>query len=184
MSGRNLNRSSAMAAVLLTLLSHDGASQATVREDLRIGEVNSSGPASFHQITAMTVGPGGEIYVANRGSTSIRAFAPDGRFLREFGRQGSGPGEFRLISVLWMSGDSVVAIDWQAGGRVSLFGSRGELLDNWAATNPLDGTRYSLISNSPTGWIASVSGRDPGQDIRIHLLDHRTRAKIGGNVPV
>jgi hypothetical protein len=64
-----------MLVLLLILGARVAGAQSMVREDLRIGEVNSSGPLAFHQITAMAIGPGGEMYVANRGSTSIRAFA-------------------------------------------------------------------------------------------------------------
>lgn len=65
------------------------------------------------------VDPRGNIYVADR--WVIRVFAPDGRLVRNIGRQGNGPGEFgTLSSVELMPGDSLYAFDGELS-RVTVF---------------------------------------------------------------
>jgi len=63
----------------------------------------------------------GLIAVANGGTQEVRLFSSSGRFLRVFGREGEGPGEFqRLTSVHQVRGDSLLAFDyWER--RVTVF---------------------------------------------------------------
>lgn len=55
--------------------------------------------------------PDGRIAVGNSGTSEIRIFAPDGRFLHSFGGEGEGPGEFSYLALVGLRGDSLVAVD-------------------------------------------------------------------------
>lgn len=56
----------------------------------------------------------GRIVVANQGSSELRYFAADGRYLMSLGREGEGPAEFReLRQIVRHVGDSLIA--WDAG---------------------------------------------------------------------
>ena len=56
----------------------------------------------------------GRIVVANQGSSELRYFAADGRYLMSLGREGEGPAEFReLRQIVRHVGDSLLA--WDAG---------------------------------------------------------------------
>jgi hypothetical protein len=69
---------------------------------------------------------GPEILVADGARQRIEAFDAGGRHLRGFGREGSGPGEFRRLDVVRCSrdGESVLAVD-PAKMRVQFFGRDG-----------------------------------------------------------
>jgi hypothetical protein len=54
-----------------------------------------SGPSLFTRIQAISVGPAGEIIVADNSDPMIRVFDAGGRPAASFGRAGSGPGELR-----------------------------------------------------------------------------------------
>jgi hypothetical protein len=69
----------------------------------------------------------GRIAVADRGSQTLRVFDARGAHLRDIGREGEGPGEFRAIDgVALLRGDSIAAWD-QRLGRMSVFDPAGRL---------------------------------------------------------
>ncbi len=82
--------------------------------------------------TLYRVGPvtrlsGDRIAVADRGSQRVRIYDAHGTHLRDIGRAGDGPGEFRALSGIWpLPGDSLMVTD---GGtaRVTVFGPGGDL---------------------------------------------------------
>lgn len=53
----------------------------------------------------------GEMVVADGATQQLRLFDSQGRFLRSFGRGGSGPGEFRSLNWMGRSGDTVFVYD-------------------------------------------------------------------------
>ncbi len=56
----------------------------------------------------------GRIAVVNQGSSQIRLYGPDGRFLHAFGREGEGPGEFRDVFQIWSQpGDTLLVGDYR-----------------------------------------------------------------------
>jgi hypothetical protein len=64
-----------------------------------------------------------EILVANTSSQELRVFDERGQFLRSYGRSGSGPGEFRRMSWVARSNDSLFLYDF-GQRRVSVFSAR------------------------------------------------------------
>jgi len=83
----------------------------------------------------------GAFVVANEASRSIVYFDAGGRFVREVGRDGDGPGEFRRPrSVHRLAGDSIAAWD-PIPERITVFDSKG----NVARTVSLGSGRKSLF---------------------------------------
>ena len=70
----------------------------------------------------------GGIVVANSGTSELRFYGPDGRFLTSVGRTGGGPGEFSrehtIRAVARLPGDTLVTWDIY-GQRMSLFSPDG-----------------------------------------------------------
>jgi hypothetical protein len=69
----------------------------------------------------------GRIAIANSGSSEIRFFDADGKYLYSAGRKGGGPGEFEsMLSMKLMQGDSLLVFDWR-NQRASLLDADGNL---------------------------------------------------------
>jgi len=63
----------------------------------------------------------GRIVLSDDGSLQLRLFGPDGVFLRNWGREGEGPGEFLAVEVMGaVGGDTLVVVDGRMR-RISLF---------------------------------------------------------------
>jgi len=83
--------------------------------DLRIGELEGAPEYTFNQIAAVAVTSGDTIFVLDRGDKTIKAYDPGGRFARQFGREGEGPGEFRTPSEMVALRDTLLVYDWRLG---------------------------------------------------------------------
>lgn len=82
--------------------------------DLVLGEGGAfTGPDyEFFRISGVSQLRDGTLVVANAGSSELRFYGADGRFLRSVGREGDGPGEFRrMADVSSTAGDTVVVWD-------------------------------------------------------------------------
>ena len=89
-------------------------------------------------------------------ATQIRIYGPRGRFVRSFGREGQGPGEFSRIARLIPLGDSLLVHD--AGlGRRTLFDSVGTVV----RTIPDAGSDRCCFSD---GSYLIVTGAGPNLD--------------------
>lgn len=106
---------------------------------ISIGEVEGEAPYLFSGVASVRLLPDGRLIVADRGSHTLRIYDADGRFERQFGREGDGPGEFRYLSGMRIAGpDTVIVFDSDLY-RLSRFLVSGELLstvtfrvDGWA----------------------------------------------------
>lgn len=98
-----------------------------IREEptLQIGALEGPEDYQFTEIVGVTRLGDGRIVVADRGSSQLKVFGPEGDFRNRIGRQGEGPGEFRRLDYVGaFGGDSLVTFD-SALRRVQLFGPDG-----------------------------------------------------------
>lgn len=76
----------------------------------------------------IAVGRGGNIFVADSGNSRIVVLSEAGKFLRAFGRKGSGEGELSVPSNLWVERDGTVLVADTILCRVEAFSPGGEFL--------------------------------------------------------
>ena len=79
-----------------------------VRGDLRIGAVEGDPNLTFGDVRVIDAGADGTIYVLDYIAREIRAFGPDGTWLRTVARGGEGPGEITRANGLVLIGDSLL----------------------------------------------------------------------------
>ena len=108
-----------------------------------------SGPNQFNQPNDVVTGPDGSIYVADghsgQGMTTNRAieegreagatgrilkFAPDGTFIREWGRIGTLHGEFRTPHALEFDSQGRLFVADRGNHRIQIFDQDGNYLDS------------------------------------------------------
>ena len=121
-------------------------------EELRIGSVMGGNEAELlYLLKDIEIGPGGDVYALN--GDEVRVFSPAGRFLRSWGREGEGPGEFQGPLRLAVARDTVAVAD---GERVHFFDLDGRFLNSvWPDGRP---GRYSVydVHAVDTGWVVEV----------------------------
>jgi hypothetical protein len=84
------------------------------------------GSATFADVADVATGPSGEVYVLDAGDKAVKVYSATGRFIRRFGRQGSGPGEFQMPVSIRV--DSIVHVSDLGQRRMSYFSLDGRHL--------------------------------------------------------
>jgi len=142
---------------------------------LRIGAVEGAPELQFFRIFGVAEDIDGNIWVLDTGHAEVRVFDAAGRHVRTFGRQGSGPGEFRMPTQLMLMGDTVLVGD---GGlnRFTLFDRQGGVLGTFSNGDRTSGQLYP-VARTEHGWIVQpylyVSW--PYQ----HMVEHRNTTRLG-----
>lgn len=149
-----------------------------VSEDLRIGSVEGEGPDLFSAVVKVGVSAAGDVFVADGGSASVRVFDAEGRFVRQFGSRGDGPGEVNYLNDLLVVGDTVLLIDWQGGGKAVRFGTDGDFVTSIALRQP-DGRYLLPAGHDGVSWLANYDPPfervvlDFGEPLERRNLVHR-----------
>lgn len=73
----------------------------------------------------------GLLYVSHMMKHKISVFDPDGKFVREFGKQGSAPGDFEQPGGIAVGPDGSIYIADQANQRVQRLTPKGEPISAW-----------------------------------------------------
>jgi hypothetical protein len=77
------------------------------------------------------VGRDGTIFLLDRQVPVVRAYRPDGTHLRDIGREGGGPGEYRQPDGMTTLPDGRVLVRDPGNARIAVFDSAGNYLEQW-----------------------------------------------------
>src|SRR5262249_15562962 len=97
--------------------------------------ISGSGPDTFDQPTDVGVAPSGEIFVtdSHRGGKNNRVvkFSRDGRYVKEWGRTGSGRGELSEPHSIAIDSRGRLFVADRENNRIQIFDQDGRYLDEW-----------------------------------------------------
>ncbi|MGD2152751.1 MAG: 6-bladed beta-propeller [Gemmatimonadales bacterium] len=98
--------------------------------DLRIGVLEGPDEYIFGDIVAVAVGLNGSIYVYDSQVPVIRQYGPAGRYVRDVGRDGQGPGEYLGVMGMHVLRDGLLAVWDGENTRITVYDSAGNYLDS------------------------------------------------------
>jgi streptogramin lyase len=82
--------------------------------------------------TDMAVAPTGDVFVADGyGNHRVVHFDPQGRFVKQWGKLGTGPGEFSLPHAIALDSKGNVYVADRNNARVQVFDQEGKFLSEW-----------------------------------------------------
>jgi DNA-binding beta-propeller fold protein YncE len=121
------------------------------------------GPDQFDQPTDVAITPDGSFYVADGyGNARVVRFAPDGRWIAQWGRRGKGRGEFHLPHAICLDDRGRVYVGDRENERVQVFDPDGGFLAEWTE----GGAPYGLfLSRERRLFVAD------GRENRVTILD-------------
>ena len=101
--------------------------------------VSKAGPDTFLGPTACTVAPNGDIVIADghfpragqQDGDRIVRYSTDGKFIGEWGKQGSNPGEFKGPHALAFDSQGRLFVADRSNNRVQVFDKDMNVLDDW-----------------------------------------------------
>lgn len=86
-------------------------------------------PAELAEPRSIAVDEAGRVYVVDNKPAAIKVFSPDGQFIRSIGREGEGPGEFR-VGFIAVRGGHLVLHDPRLS-RTSVWDTAGSFIRSW-----------------------------------------------------
>lgn len=90
------------------------------------------GGLPFHRCTHTALSPSGEIYVSDGyGNACVHKYAPDGKYLKTWGRSGCAPGEFYIPHNLVCDAEGWVYVADRENHRVQVFDGEGRYETQW-----------------------------------------------------
>ena len=148
---------------------HDGELLMTV------GEKGVAGldATHFDQPTDVVVTPNGEFYVSDGyGNSRVAKFSADGKFLFDWGKKGTGPGEFDLPHGITRDSQGRIYVADRSNFRIQVFDADGKFLHEWKSERP--GRPWGL-EIADDGYLYVMDGGDmiePSEDTaKILKLD-------------
>jgi streptogramin lyase len=93
------------------------------------------GPDTFNAPSSVLVAPNGDIFVGDGhgGNTNARIvkFDKDGKFIKTWGKKGSGPREFDTPHALAMDSRGRLFVGDRNNNRIQIFDQNGNYIDQW-----------------------------------------------------
>jgi len=126
--------------------------------------VSGSTPDLFDQPTDVVVAPNGDLFVTdshrNGKNNRVIKFTKDGKYIKEWGKKGSGRGEMSEPHTIAMDSRGRLFVGDRENNRIVIFDQDGTYLDEWRQFGRPSGIS---ITNDDTIYVAdSESGPDTG----------------------
>ena len=98
--------------------------------------VAGDGPDTFNQPDDVAIAPNGDIFVSDghtpaMGNARVMKFTKDGKFIKQRGKHGSGPGEFEVPHALAFDSRGRLFVGDRANNRIQIFDQDGNFIDQW-----------------------------------------------------
>jgi len=118
---------------------------------LSIGAVEG-GPIEFASIRSVLLDSAGTLIVVDDRNRTVVEFDSTGTFVRQIGRDGAGPGEYRQpYSVAWLQGN--LAVLDPGNPRLALFNRSSGWITSWPV-QPVTGDQVIRLYRMPPGFSA------------------------------
>ncbi|MCI0663659.1 MAG: peptidyl-alpha-hydroxyglycine alpha-amidating lyase family protein [Acidobacteria bacterium] len=97
--------------------------------------VAGGGPDTFNLPSDVTTAPNGDIFVADghggNSNARIAKFSKDGKFIKAWGKPGTGPGEFDTPHAIAMDSKGRLYVGDRNNNRIQIFDQNGKYLGEW-----------------------------------------------------
>ncbi len=133
---------------------------------LTLGEKGVSGldETHFNLPTDVVVTPDGEFYVSDGyGNSRVVKFDANGKFLFDWGKRGTAPGEFNLPHGLTLDPQGRVYVADRTNMRIQVFTADGKYICEWGAEQLGEVGRPWGLEYAPDGYLYVIDGSDMQQ---------------------
>ncbi len=128
--------------------------------------VSGDGPDTFNQPSDVVVAANGDIFVADGHDRNTNArivkFSKDGKFLKNWGKRGSAPGEFDTPHAMALDSRGRLFVGDRGNNRIQIFDQEGKFLEEWKQFSRPSGI---FIDKNDVIYVAdseSNAARNPG----------------------
>ncbi len=133
---------------------------ASLEPEVSIGMVEGPEEYLIGDPRALAVGWDGVIYLLDRQVPIVRVYAPDGRFLRDIGREGAGPGEYRRPDAMAVLPDGRILVRDPGNARITVFDSDGAYLEHWWVRGGMSSPRRFYVDTAGRSYAEALLNGD------------------------
>lgn len=155
--------------------------------EISVGGQPAGRRGGFAGTTDIAFAPNGHLYISDGyGNARVLEYSPDGKRIREWGSEGTGPGQFHQPHGIAIDDKGVVYIADRRNGRLQRFDLTGKYLGEWADLGMVTtvtfangalwiGTQLRNLDTGADGWLMKIdrkSGRILGlvESARAHHI--------------
>jgi NHL repeat len=132
---------------------------------LTLGQAGVAGPGldTFDQPTEVAVAPNGDIFVADghgnapTANARVMKFDKNGKFLKTWGKKGTGPGELDCVHTLAFDSRGRLFVGDRQNNRIQIFDQEGTFIAEWKQFGRPSGL---YIDRNDTLYVADSESRD------------------------
>jgi DNA-binding beta-propeller fold protein YncE len=136
------------------------------------------GPTHFNAPSDVVVAPNGDVFVADghneNGNNRIVKFSKDGKYLKEWGKTGYAPGEFRAIHAIAMDAKGRIFVGDRSNNRIQIFDQEGKFLTQWTQFGRPSGIAFDARGRIYVADSESDDVQNPGWEMGIRIGDAQT----------
>jgi hypothetical protein len=147
--------------------------------EILVGEQSAGHPSAFNGTTDIAFAPNGQLLISDGyGNARILRYSAEGKRLGEWGRPGTGLGEFHLPHGIAIDEKGIVYVADRENGRVQRFDLNGRPLGEWSHL----GRTFSLTVQGNALWIGTQPHDQPNTSPGWLMKVDRESGKILGYV--
>ena len=158
---------------------------------MTLGKAGVAGTANdtFNSPSDVVVAPNGDIFVADGhgGDTNARImkFSSDGKFIKTWGKKGSGPGEFDTPHALAMDSKGRLFVADRNNNRIQIFDQDGKYIEEWKQYGAPSGMYIDAKDNIYVADSQSNAKNNPGfkRGIRVGKVKDGKNGKVIAFIP-
>jgi len=140
--------------------------------------VSGSGADHFNSPSDVVVAPNGEVFVADGhnevGNNRVVRFSKDGKYVKEWGKTGYAPGEFRALHAIAMDSRGRIFVGDRSNNRLQLFDQDGKFLTQWTQFGRPSGIFFDSRDRIFVADSESDDVQNPGWEMGIRIGEAKT----------
>jgi DNA-binding beta-propeller fold protein YncE len=155
------------------------------KEIMRLGTKGTSGAShtTFNLPTDVAFAANGDLYVTDGyGGARVVKFSRDGKYLLEWGRRGTGPGEFGLPHNVVVDKQGQVYVTDRDNQRIQVFDPNGKFLTEWTGTGGVSGLVMTGDGRIVTGAVIRDLKGNVVTKLPEALAAHGAAVDAAGNI--
>ena len=131
---------------------------------------------AFCSTTDIAFAPNGHLFISDGyRNARIVEYTADGKKIREWGKAGTGPGEFRLPHSIQIDENGIIYVADRENGRIQQFDLQGKYLGEWSKY----GKTFGLKLDKGAIWLSSIPRGPNGSPGWLIKLDRKTGSLLG-----
>ncbi len=140
--------------------------------------VAGSGPDHFSSPADVVVADDGSIFVADghyrNGNNRVVKFDSNGKYLKEWGKSGYGPGEFHVLHALAIDSRGRLFVADRENNRIQIFDQDGQHLATWSQFGRPSGISFDGHDNIYVADSESDDVENPGWEMGLRIGDAKS----------